>query len=152
MKLDQTQRKILAVLQKDSNVSTQELADRVGLSPSPCWRRVREMEEVGLIKGYVALLDRRKLGLQTCVWIRVKLKKHSAETLNTFEMQMKNCEQVVECYELLGETDCLLKVVLPSIESLSDFMHSVLLKIPEVDVTHTSVSLREIKNETALPL
>lgn len=152
MKLDQTQRRILTVLQKDSNVSTQELADQVGLSPSPCWRRVREMEEVGLIKGYVALLDRKKLGLQTCVWIRVKLKKHSAETLNTFEMQMKNCEQVVECYELLGETDCLLKVVLPSIESLSDFMHSVLLKIPEVDVTHTSVALREIKNETALPL
>lgn len=152
MKLDQTQRKILAVLQKDSNVSTQELADRVGLSPSPCWRRVREMEEVGLIRGYVALLDRKKLGLQTCVWIRVKLKKHSADTLNTFETQMKNCEQVVECYELLGETDCLLKVVLPNIESLSDFMHSVLLKIPEVDVTHTSVALREIKNETALPL
>lgn len=152
MKLDQTQRQILASLQKDSTLSTQALADRVGLSPSPCWRRVREMEEAGLIRGYVALLDRNKLGLGTCVWVRVKLKKHSSEVLDKFEAVVKSCEEVVECYELLGETDCLLKLYLPSLEAFSAFMHNFLLKIPEVDVTHSSVALREIKNETALPL
>lgn len=152
MKLDQAQRQILASLQKDSTLSTQALADKVGLSPSPCWRRVRELEEAGLIRGYVALLDRNKLGLGTCVWVRVKLKKHSTEVLDKFEAVVKSCEEVVECYELLGETDCLLKLYLPSLEAFSAFMHNFLLKIPEVDVTHSSVALREIKNETALPL
>lgn len=152
MKLDQAQRRILTLLQKDSSVSTQVLSEKVGLSPSPCWRRVREMEEAGLIKGYVALLDRNKLGLGTCVWVRVKLKKHSSEVLERFETVVKSCSEVVECYELLGETDCLLKLYLPNLEAFSAFMHNFLLKIPEVDVTHSSVALREIKNETALPL
>jgi Lrp/AsnC family transcriptional regulator len=152
MKLDQNQRRILELLQKDSTLSTQALADRVGMSPSPCWRRVKEMEEVGLIRGYVALVDRHKLGLGTCVWVRVKLKQHSTEVLGRFEEVVKAYDEVVECYELLGETDCLLKLYLPSLEALSAFMHNFLLKIPEVDVTHSSVALREIKNETALPL
>ncbi|MCK0509263.1 Lrp/AsnC family transcriptional regulator [Aromatoleum anaerobium] len=152
MKLDQAQRRILALLQKDSSISTQNLAEKVGLSPSPCWRRVRELEEAGLIRGYVALLDREKLGLGTCVWVRVKLTKHSSEVLDRFEAVVKSCNEVVECYELLGETDCLLKLYLPNLEAFSSFMHNFLLKIPEVDITHSSVALREIKNETALPL
>ncbi len=152
MKLDQVQRRILNVLQNDSSLSTQDLADKVGLSVSPCWRRVRELEESGLIRRYVALLDRKKLGLTTCVWVRVKLKRHSADVLDRFESVVKSCEQVVECYELLGETDCLLKLYLPDLDALSTFMHTFLLKLPEVDVTHSSVALREIKNETALPL
>lgn len=152
MKLDQAQRQILTLLQRDSTLSTQHIADKVGLSPSPCWRRVRELEEIGLIRGYVALLDRHRLGLSTCVWVRVKLKKHSTEVIDRFETVVKSCDEVVECYELLGETDCLLKLYLPSLEAFSAFMHNFLLKIPEVDVTHSSVALREIKNETALPL
>jgi DNA-binding Lrp family transcriptional regulator len=152
MKLDPIQRQILSVLQKDSHISTQQLAERIGLSSSPCWRRVRELEEAGLIKGYVALLDRKKLGLDACVWIHIRLKKHSAEALERFESQVKGYPQVVECYELLGENDCLLKVYLSGVEELSAFMHNLLLKIPEVDAVRTSVALREIKNETALPL
>ncbi|MCK9259696.1 MAG: Lrp/AsnC family transcriptional regulator [Azoarcus sp.] len=152
MKLDQTQMRILSLLQKDSTLSTQALADKVGMSPSPCWRRVKEMEEAGLIRGYVALVDRQKLGLGTCVWVRIKLKQHSADVLDRFEQVVKSCNEVVECYELLGETDCLLKLYLPSLEAFSSFMHNFLLKIPEIDVTHSSVALREIKNETALPL
>ncbi|MBL8443286.1 MAG: Lrp/AsnC family transcriptional regulator, partial [Zoogloeaceae bacterium] len=98
MKLDQAQRQILTLLQKDSTLSTQHIADKVGLSPSPCWRRVRELEEIGLIRGYVALLDRHKLGLSTCVWVRVKLKKHSTEVIDRFETVVKSCDEVVECY------------------------------------------------------
>lgn len=152
MKIDPVQRGLLSLLQKDSTLSTQELADKMGLSASPCWRRVRELEESGLIKGYVALLDRQKLGLNTCVWIRVKLRKHGAGVLDRFEAAVKSCDQVVECYELLGEADCLIKLYLPNLEALSSFMHDFLYKIPEVEVTHSSVALREIKNETALPL
>lgn len=151
-KLDDAQRDILRLLQQDSTLSTQTLADKVGLSPSPCWRRVREMEESGLIRRYVALLDRNRLGLSTCVWVRVKLRQHSPEIFERFETVVKQCDEVVECYELLGETDCLLKLYLPNLEAFAAFMHDFLLKIPEVDVTHSSVALREIKNETALPL
>lgn len=110
------------------------------------------MEEAGVIRGYVALVDRHKVGLGTCVWVRVKLKQHSSDVLERFEKVVKACQEVVECYELLGETDCLLKLYLPNLEALSAFMHNFLLKIPEVDVTHSAVALREIKNETALPL
>lgn len=152
MKLDPAQRHILTLLQKDSTLSTQALADKVGMSPTPCWRRVRDMEEAGVIRGYVALVDRQKVGLGTCVWVRVKLKQHGADVLERFEKVVKACEEVVECYELLGETDCLLKLYLPNLEALSVFMHDFLLKIPEIDVTHSAVALREIKNETALPL
>ena len=83
---------------------------------------------------------------------RVKLTKHSSEVLDRFEAVVKSCNEVVECYELLGETDCLLKLYLPNLEAFSSFMHNFLLKIPEVDITHSSVALREIKDETALPL
>ena len=86
------------------------------------------------------------------MWVWVKLKHHGADVLERFERVVKACDEVVECYELLGETDCLLKLYLPNLEALSVFMHSFLLKIPEIDVTHSSVALREIKNETALPL
>ena len=129
MKLDPAQRHILTLLQKDSTLSTQVLADKVGMSPTPCWRRVRDMEEAGVIRGYVALVDRHKVGLGTCVWVRVKLKQHSSDVLERFEKVVKACQEVVECYELLGETDCLLKLYLPNLEALSAFMHNFLLKI-----------------------
>ena len=93
MKLDQLQRNLLTLLQKDSTLSTQSLAERVGLSSTPCWRRVRELEEAGVIRGYVALVDRQKVGLGTCVWVRVKLKQHSADQLERFERAVKACKE-----------------------------------------------------------
>ena len=150
--LDATDRRILAVLQRDGRMTNADLAAEVGLSPSACHRRVQRLEDLGVIRGYVALVDRHKVGLGTCVWVRVKLKQHSSDVLERFEKVVKACQEVVECYELLGETDCLLKLYLPNLEALSAFMHNFLLKIPEIDVTHSAVALREIKNETALPL
>lgn len=152
MKLDRIQRQILDELQKNSRVSNQELADRVGLSVSPCWRRVRELEEGGLIRRYVALLDRKKLGLDTCVWCHVRLKKHSAQVLEQFEALIQTRPEVVECYELTGENDYVMKVYLPDMDSCTAFMHNFLLKIPAVDTVRTSVVLREVKYETALPI
>lgn len=152
MKIDRIQRQILAELQKNSRISNQELADRVGLSVSPCWRRVRELEEGGLIRSYVALLDRKKLGLDACLWCQVRLKKHSAAIAEQFEAMVAGRPEVVECYELTGEADYLMKVYLPDMDAYTAFMHSFLLKMQDVDVVRTSVTLREIKNETALPL
>ncbi len=152
MKIDRIQRQILAELQKNSRISNQELADRVGLSVSPCWRRVRELEEGGLIRSYVALLDRKKLGLDACLWCQVRLKKHSALIAEQFETMVAARPEVVECYELTGESDYLMKVYLPDMDAYTAFMHSFLLKMQEVDVVRTSVTLREIKNETALPI
>lgn len=152
MKLDRIQRQILAELQQNSRISNQELADRVGLSVSPCWRRVRELEEAGLIKRYVAVLDRRKLGLDACLWCQVRLKKHNAQIIEQFEALVQARAEVVECYELTGEHDFLMKVYLPDMESYAAFMHGFLLKIPEVDVVRSGVTLREIKNDTALPI
>ncbi|HPR06292.1 MAG TPA: Lrp/AsnC family transcriptional regulator [Denitromonas sp.] len=152
MKIDRIQRQILAELQKNSRISNQELADRVGLSVSPCWRRVRELEEGGLIRAYVALLDRKKLGLDACLWCQVRLKKHSALIAEQFETMVATRPEVVECYELTGESDYLMKVYLPDMDAYTAFMHSFLLKMQEVDVVRTSVTLREIKNETALPI
>lgn len=152
MKIDRIQRQILAELQKNSRISNQELADRVGLSVSPCWRRVRELEEGGLIRSYVALLDRKKLGLDACLWCQIRLKKHSATIAEQFESMVAGRPEVVECYELTGESDYLMKVYLPDMDAYTAFMHSFLLKMQDVDVVRTSVTLREIKNETALPI
>ena len=152
MKLDRVQLQLLNELQKDSRTSTQELADKVGLSVSPCWRRVRDMEEAGIIRSYVALLDRRKVGLDVCVLTQIRLKRHGAGVLGLFEEQVKACKEVVECYELAGENDFLIKTYLPNMDAYAAFMHDFLLKIPEVDVVRTSVALREVKNETALPI
>ena len=150
--LDPLDVSLLALLQRDCHATHQVVGDQLGLSPSQVSRRIQRLEHLGVIRGYVALVDRHKVGLGTCVWVRVKLKQHSADVLDRFERVVKACEQVVECYELLGETDCLLKLYLPNLEALSVFMHEFLLKIPEIDVTHSAVALREIKNETALPL
>lgn len=152
MKLDRIQRQILAELQKDSRISNQELADRVGLSVSPCWRRVKELEEAGLIRRYVALLDRRKIGLGVCLWAQVRLKKLSAEATDEFEELVNARPEIAECYFLTGEHDYMLKIYLPDMDAYSVFMRDFLLKSAEVEVVRTSVTLREVKNETALPV
>lgn len=152
MKIDRVQRQILAELQANSHISNQELADRVGLSATPCWRRVRDLEESGLIRRYVALLDRRKLGLNTCVWVNLKMRSHNAAVVEQVERQIQSRREIVECYELSGENDYLLKVFLGDIDAYSLFMHQFLLKLPDVDVVRSIVALREVKNDTAVPI
>lgn len=152
MKIDRVQRQILCELQVNSRVSNQELADRVGLSVTPCWRRVRDLEEAGLIRRYVALLDRRKLGLNTCVWVNLQLKNHSPQIVEQVERHIQARPEIVECYEMSGDNDYLLKVYLPDVDAYSMFMHGFLLKLPEVAVVRSVVALREVKHETALPI
>jgi Lrp/AsnC family leucine-responsive transcriptional regulator len=149
--LDAASLKILAELQKNSHISTAELAEKVGLSATPCWRRQKELEEGGYIKRYAAIVDRRKVGLMVCCLANVSLNRHSAEVVAAFESAMQSRSEVVECYETTG-SDYMVKVVVPDMDAYQNFLHDVLFKLHGVAQVNTSVTLREVKYETALPL
>ena len=121
-------------------------------SASPCWRRQKELEENGFIKRYAAVLERRKLGLGQCCILHISLTRHDAEVVENFEAQMKVCPEVMECYEVTGTSDYIVKLVVPDMEAFHDLLHNVLLKLPGVSQLNTSVALREVKYETALPI
>lgn len=152
MVINKLEQKILQALQQDGRITTQELAERVGLSSSPCWRRVKELEAAGVIRRYTAVVDRFKVGLPTCMWIQVNLTRHQEGVVEAFEQAILTRPEVVECYELTGDADYLLKVLAPDIETYNGFLHGFLFKLSGVAHAKTSVSLREVKYETALPL
>ena len=150
MHLDDASKKILRVLQEDGRITVQDLAERVGLSTSPCWRRLKDLEASGLIKGYAALLDRREIGLDLCVIVQVTLARHEEGVVDAFEQRIRQCEEVVECYEMTGDADYILKILTSDIEAFNHFLHNMLLKIPGVAQLRSSVALKEIKYKTAL--
>jgi DNA-binding Lrp family transcriptional regulator len=152
MVIDRLERKILHELQRDGRITTQELAERVGLSTSPCWRRVKDLEAAGVIKRYTAVVDRFRVGLPSCMWLQVNLTRHQEGVVEGFEKAIAARSEVVECYELTGDADYLLKVLTPDIEAYNAFLHGFLFKLPGVAHAKTSVSLREVKYETTVPL
>lgn len=150
--LDSYSKKLLRELQFDSRRSVQDLSARVGLSGTPCWRRVKEMEESGLIRRYTVLLDREMLGLHICCMVSVNLQRHVKGAIQEFEIAMAECPEVIECFSATGEADYLLKVVAPDIKAVDTFLNQALFTIPGVANVRTSVVLREVKYETALPV
>jgi Lrp/AsnC family leucine-responsive transcriptional regulator len=150
--LDGYSKKLLRELQLDSRRSMQDLSARVGLSGTPCWRRVREMEESGLIRRYTVLLDREMLGLHVCCLVSVNLQRHVKGAIQEFEKAIGECPEVIECFSATGEADYLLKVVAPDIKAFDVFLNQVLFTLPGVANVRTSVVLREVKYETALPV
>jgi Lrp/AsnC family leucine-responsive transcriptional regulator len=150
--LDRSSRAILRELQRDARLSQQELSARVGLSPTPVWRRVRELTERGVIRRWVALIDRDRVGLQVCVLANVSLERHAEGTVEGFERQVRACPEIVECYGITGDADYLIKVVVPDMKAYDRFLHDVVFRIPGVDSIRTNVVLREVKYETALPI
>jgi Lrp/AsnC family leucine-responsive transcriptional regulator len=150
--LDLASRKILRELQQNSRLSINELSEKVGMSASPCWRRQKELEENGYIKRYAAVLDRRKLNLGLCCILHISLTRHEAGVVEHFEAQMKVCPEVMECYEVTGTSDYIVKVMVADMDGYHDLLHNVLLKLPGISQLNTSVALREVKYETALPL
>jgi DNA-binding Lrp family transcriptional regulator len=150
--LDSASWKILAAVQRNSRVSIAELAEIAGLSATPCWRRQKELEESGLIRGYPALLDRHQLGLEVCVFASVTLTRHEEGIVERFEQALKLRTEVLECYELTGNADYLVKVLVPDMKTYHEFLHNVLLRLPGVATFNTSVALREVKYEVALPI
>ncbi|GAB3540690.1 Lrp/AsnC family transcriptional regulator [Noviherbaspirillum agri] len=157
--LDKIDRKILAILQQDGRLTNQEIAERVNLSPSPCLRRIRRLEEAGVIRQYVALLDPDKLGLGLLAYVNVRLEKHndaapagSRATRADFAASVAHWPEVVACYAMTGEMDYLLRVHVEDMEHFSHFMMETLLKHPAVLDVKSSFALQRVKDTTALPL
>jgi len=149
---DPVKRRILATLQREGRLTNQELADRVGLSPSPCWRRVRDLEEEGVIRRYAAILDPEKAGISECVFTLINLEMHNQDSLTAFEQAVKDRPEIVECYAITGDADFLLKVHVPNIRAYDRLLNEVIFRIPGVKHVKSSFTLREIKYDTALPL
>lgn len=152
IELDDADRRLLRLLQRDARQSTQELAEAAGMSASPAWRRVKRLEEAGVITGQVALLDQRILGLRASAYIQVSLTEHTAATVAKFDSFVRSQERVLECARVTGNADYLLRVVAKDAEDLEDFLMHALLATGIVRATTTSFVLRQIKATTELPL
>jgi len=152
MQLDEIDRRILRELQQDGRLQNVELARRVGLSPSPCLRRVKLLEEAGVIDRYVAVVDQAKMGLQLSMFARISLTAQDAETIDHFIAAMKRLPEVVECYIMLGESDALLRVVVSDFEDYRRFQSTHLTRRNGIQTVKTDVPSETIKQSFALPL
>ncbi len=150
--LDSIDRKIVAALQEDGRMTTQELADRVGLSASPCARRVRLLEEAGIIKGYVAVVDQAKIGLPISVFVSVKLERQREEELDRFSQAIVRWPEVADCYLMTGQRDYLLRIVTPDLESYERFLKDKLTRLKGVASIESSFALGQVKRSNALPV
>jgi DNA-binding Lrp family transcriptional regulator len=149
--LDNNAIKILRELQKNCRISTADLAEKLGMSTTPCWRRQKELEVKGYIKRYAAIVDRRKVGLTVCCYANISLSRHAEGVVENFENAMKMRPEVVDCYETTGSSDYLVKIVVSDMDAYHDFVHNVLFKLDGIAQVSTSVTLREVKSDTALP-
>jgi Lrp/AsnC family leucine-responsive transcriptional regulator len=167
IELDTIDRRILAILQKEGRLSNQEIAERVSLSPSPCLRRIRRLEESGVIRGYVALLDAQQLGLDLLAFVNVRLEKRGGPTAGArdathahagathaelFRAAVQTWPEVVACHAMTGDMDYLLRVQVADMAHFSHFVQDVLLHHPSVVDVKTSFSLETFKETTALPI
>jgi Lrp/AsnC family leucine-responsive transcriptional regulator len=150
--LDRQDIVLLSELQRDSRQTVQQLATAAGLSSTPCWKRVKEMESSGIIRGYTALIDREKVGLALCVLAEVNLTRHNEDDVRSFEAAVAECPQIVSCYSTTGQADYVIKVLVPDIKGYESFLHEVAFKLPGVTHVRSSVVLKEVKAETRLPL
>lgn len=150
--LDATDLQILELLQADASVSAADVATRVGLSQSPCWRRIHRLEQDGYIAARVALLDRKRLGLRVLVFVQVKLVRGARTALADFEAAVRSFPEVLECHMLMGETDFLLKVVTRDVDSYEKFLRDQLSCLPAVQEVQSSMALTNVKSTTCLPL
>lgn len=150
--LDRYERRILAVLQADARLSTQQVAERVGLSTSACWRRIRRLEKDGVILRYAAILDPAKAGIGECVFVHISLSRHSRELTRQFASLMQERQEVLECFFMTGDADVLLRVAVPSVAAYDAFVENVLFGAPGVQRVQSHFALRQIKCDTALPI
>ncbi len=151
-RFDRATRLILEALQADNRQSTQQLAEKVGLSATPVWRRMKELEESGVIRRHVALVDREKLGLSICVLANVSLVRHSEGAVEQFERLVVASREIIECHATTGEADYVIKIVVADMKAYDQFLQQQVFKVPGVASVRSNVVLREVKYETALPV
>lgn len=151
--LDELDRRILTELQRDAGITNQELADRVGLSASPCLRRVKALEDAGVLQRRVALLDRKQLGLTLTALIQISMDRHTPERFSNFEEIVKRCPEVQTCYLITGQqADYLLVVTVPDMEHYQTLLLETITRIEGVTGVHSSFVMRRVVETTALPL
>ncbi len=152
VELDEIDRKILHYLQNDGRMSNAELADKVALSPSPCLRRVKALEEKGVIDRYVAIVNPKQVGLPVNVVIHVSLHSQELSQLQTFQQRIGECEEVMECYLMTGGSDYMLRVVVPDLEHYQHFLVEKLTQIPGISNIQSSFALQQLIDKTELPI
>jgi Lrp/AsnC family leucine-responsive transcriptional regulator len=150
--LDRTDIRILEQLQRDGRLSHVELAERVGLSPTPCARRVRRLEQQGIIQGYAAILDPKRIGQNVLAYVQIKLERHTDDVIERFRRTLEERPEVVSAHAMTGEMDFLLEVVVPDLDSLGRFTLRQLLKLPGVRDVRSSLVLETLKTVPHLPL
>jgi Lrp/AsnC family transcriptional regulator, leucine-responsive regulatory protein len=150
--IDALDRRIIAELQTDGRLTNQLLAERVGMSASACWRRVKSLEEAEIIRGYAALVDKRKLGFSISAIVHVLLARHESMDVEPFEERIKRQPEVLECFATSGEADYHLHVVASDIDAYHRFLNGVMFKMPGIAHVRSHIVLKEIKAEVALPL
>ena len=152
IELDTIDRRILDQLQRNGRISNVELAGLVGLSPSPCLRRVRDLEDVGVIDRYAAILDQGAAGFSLSVFVQVTLERQIEAALEAFERVIAERPEVMECYLMTGDADYLLRIVVPDVAAYETFLKNHLIRIQGISSIKSSFALNRVKYETALPL
>lgn len=152
MKLDQVDRQILSILQSDGSLSASQVAERLGMTPPPCWRRIRRLKDEGILSRQVWLVDPAKLGLGVTIYAAVKLATHDKAATTAFRKKVQTYPEVQECYILLGSIDVLIKILAVDIKAYEDFFYNHLSQLPGVREVTSSVVLTNVKNTTALPI
>ena len=151
-KLDQTDLKILEMLQQNCRITTKSIAEKLNLSPTPVFERIKKLNNEGYIDKYVAILNERKMGLKQTVFVGVKLKGHTRSYLEKFLKQVNNFPEVMECYQVTGNFDFLLKIILEDIEAYETFVQTKLSLISELGNVHSYIAIKKGKNTTMLDL
>lgn len=152
MDLDAIDRRLLAALQENGRLSATELAERIGLTTSPCLRRLKRLERSGVIRGYAALVDQDRVGLPVSVFVSVKLERQREDALETFEEAVRDCPEVMECYLMTGTRDYLLRVVVGDLSAYERFLKETLTRIDGVASIESSFALAQVKHANALPI
>ena len=150
--MDHTDLKILAILQEDASVSVAEVANRVNLSQTPCWRRIQRLEESGVIRRYAAILDASSAGLKFHAIVHVMLTRHDHGHVDTFIAEVGRRPEVLDCYATTGEADYHLRVVCEDLDAYNRFLEGFLFRLPGIANVRTNLVLKDIKQETAVPV
>jgi len=150
--LDRTDRALLEALQSNARLTVAELADRVSLTPSPCWRRVKRLEEAGLVKGYRAILSAEKLGYGVTAFVNVMMGSHEKDISNRFEQRLAEIPEVISCHHVSGKYDFLLEVVAEDLQAFGEFTRNVLQTLPGVKEIYSSFSMKVLKDDRVLPV
>ena len=152
IRIDKLDREIIRLLQSDASLSASAIGERVGLSQSPCWRRIQRLKDSGLIKQQGMIFDRKMLGFDTMVFAHVKLTAHGRSKVAEFGDTIRQFPEVMECHLLLGQVDFLLRIVTPDLDAYERFFFERLSQLPDVQEVTSSIALTEVKYATALPI